>query len=133
MRRQSRADPMAQPEPLLSRPYPPSVDDVLATLTASGVLEALGVKAGDLAGSRTDSDLMETLAITYELLMTFDDSGVLDTFFRMAKGDQANFLRWIGSTDDPEIRRRRTETFVSALQSAPIGPTASSPEARRRA
>ena len=60
--------------------------------------------------------------------MVFDDSGVLDTFFRLPKGDQANFLRWIGSTDDPEIRSRRTETFVSALEAAPLAPGHSSRE-----
>ena len=119
---------MSRPEPLPSRPHVPSVDDVLATLTASGVLETLDIGAADLAGARTDSDVLETLAITYELLMAFDDAGVLDTFFRLAKGDQANFLRWIGSTDDRGVRSRRTETFVSALQTGPLD---ASPSARQ--
>lgn len=119
---------MPRPEPLSSRPHAPSVDDVLATLTASGVLDTLDVGAEDLARARTDSDLLETLAITYELLMAFDDAGVLDTFFRLSKSDQANFLRWIGSTDDPGVRGRRTETFVSALRAAPLD---ASPSARQ--
>ncbi len=119
---------MSQPEPLPSRPSAVSVDDVLATLTASGVLETLDIAAEDLAKVRTDSGLFETLAIAYELLMAFDDSGVLDTFFRLSRNDQANFLRWIGSTDDPQVRGRRTETFVSALRAAPLGRPASAGE-----
>lgn len=65
-----------------------------------------------------------------ELLMTFDDAGVLDTFFRLPKGDQANFLRWIGATDDPAIRDRRTDTFVSALQAAPLDLRREEPQVR---
>lgn len=113
---------MALPEPLPVRSRASSIDEILTTLVASGVLETLEVATTDLEKARTDSDLRETLTITYELLMAFDDAGVLDTFFRMSKGNQANFLRWIGSTDDPEIRDRRTGTFVSALQVAPLAP-----------
>lgn len=113
---------MALPEPLPTRPHASSIDEILGALVASGVLDTLDVATTDLEKARTDSDVMETLTVTYELLMAFDDSGVLDTFFRMSKGNQANFLRWIGSTDDPEIRDRRTETFVSALRAAPLAP-----------
>ena len=117
------------PEPLPARPHTPSIDEVLATLVASGVLDALDIASADLGRARSDSDLQKTLAITYELLMSFDDSGVLDTFFRLSKGAQANFLRWIGSTDDPGIRARRTDTFVSALHAAPLAPARSHREA----
>lgn len=120
---------MARSEPLRARRRAPSVDEILAALVASGVLETLEIANDDLDRVRSDSHLLETLTITYELLMTFDDSDVLDTFFRLPKRDQADFLRWIGATDDIPTRIRRTETFVSALQSAPLG-SDTLPEAR---
>lgn len=113
---------MERPEPRPIRSRVPSVDEILTTLVASGVLETLEISKEDLATARTDAALLETLTITYELLEAFDDSGVLDTFFRLPRRDQANFLRWIGATDDMVVRRRRTETFVSALQTAPLEP-----------
>lgn len=106
------------------------MDEILTTLAASNVLDTLDVADGDLSSARTDADLLETLTVTYELLMTFDDSGVLDTFFRLPKGDQADFLRWIGSTDDEQTRTHRADTFVSALRAAPLAPPAPSREAR---
>jgi hypothetical protein len=95
---------------------------------ASGVLETLEITSEDLATARNDSALMETLAITYDLLAAFDDARVLDTFLRLPRRDQANFLRWIGSTDDSGVRGHRTETFVSALRAAPLDPRRSSEE-----
>lgn len=123
---------MERRDALPERRRAPSVEEILATLVASNVLETLEITNGDLERVRSDSDLLETLTITYELLMTFDDSGVLDTFFRLPKGDQANFLRWIGATGDQDVRDHRAETFVSALQAAPpAGPRAApSREAR---
>ena len=112
---------MERRDALPERRRAPSVDEILATLVASDVLETLEIADDDLQRVRSDSDLLETLTITYELLMTFDDSGVLDTFFRLPKGAQANFLRWIGATDDEEVGGRRAQTFVSALQAAPLG------------
>lgn len=122
---------MARPWPM-SPPLeaPPSVEEILASLAASGVLETLEITSDDLAAARNDSALMETLAITYELLESFDDAAVLDTFCRLPRRDQANFLRWIGSTDDPAVRDRRTQTFVSALRAAPLEPRPSAEEER---
>ena len=102
------------------RPSEPSVDLILAALIGSNVLETLEITQEDLVRARRDADLLETLTITYELLVAFEEAGVLDTFFRLPRGDQANFLRWIGSTDDLGTRATRTTTFVSALQAAPL-------------
>jgi uncharacterized protein YdeI (YjbR/CyaY-like superfamily) len=121
---------MEPPEPRRIRTRVPSVDEILTTLVASGVLETLEISNEDLATARTDAALLETLKITYELLETFDDSGVLDTFFRLPRRDQANFLRWIGSADDAQVRGRRAETFVSALQTAPLEPLGDPREVR---
>lgn len=123
---------MPQSEPRPVRRHTPSADEILAALAGSGVLETLEIANEDLDRVRSDSDLLETLTITYELLMTFDDAGALDTFFRLPKRDQANFLRWIGSTDDPATRSRRTETFVSALLAAPLAPGPPTSQARAR-
>ncbi|HYO61105.1 MAG TPA: hypothetical protein VEU29_04330 [Actinomycetota bacterium] len=121
---------MAQSEPLPARRRAPSIDEILSTLVASGVLETLDITNDDLARARTDSDLLETLTITFQLLETFDAAGVLDTFNCLPRGDQAKFLRWIGSTDDPATRTGRTDTFVSALHAAPLAPRPSRREAR---
>ena len=108
--------------PLPGRLRAPSVDEILETLVAANVLETLEIADDDVRRVRTDANLLETLTIAYDLLMAFDDAGVLDTFFRLPKVDQANFLRWIGSTDDPETRIRRTDTFVAALEASPLEP-----------
>ena len=118
------------PASLPNRRRAPSVDEILATLVAANVLDVLEITDADVERVRTDSNLLETLTIAYDLLMAFDDAGVLDTFFRLPKADQANFLRWIGATDDPEVRARRTETFVSALDASPLEPRYAPPEAR---
>ena len=93
---------------------------VLAALIGSNVLETLEITHDDLAPARSDSDLLETLRITYAVLIAIEEAGVLDTFFRLPRTDQADFLRWIGATDDAGVREGRTTTFVSALQAAPL-------------
>lgn len=67
-----------------------------------------------------------------DILAALIGSDVLDTFFLLPRIDQVNFLRWIGSTDDLEMRSRRTATFVSALAAAPLVPPESSDEPRDR-
>jgi hypothetical protein len=98
------------------------VDDLLALLAQAGVLNALGIENHDLIEAGGDPDLIETLRITYEPLVTLKDAGLLDTFFQLPIGNQADFLRWIGMTDDADVRRRRTRTFVLALRESPLSP-----------
>ena len=49
------------------------------------------------------------------------EARVLQTFLRPLKPNQAEFLRWIGMTDDPAARQERTGAFVDALKQAPLG------------
>ena len=97
-----------------------SLDEVLAALEGSRVLQTLHITNDALRAARSDSDLEETLRITHEILIALRDDDVLDTFYELPISDQANFLRWIGSTDDRQLRANRTETFVSALKLSPI-------------
>ena len=97
------------------------VDDLLAVLRDSRMLKALEITNEDLLRARSDSDLLETLRITYEVLSALRDSDALGTFLQLPTADQASFLRLIGSTDDPDLRHHRTDTFVSALEESPLG------------
>lgn len=51
----------------------------------------------------------------------FKKAAVLDVFRQLPKVEQTRFLFWIGATDDRELRIKRTETFVSALNASPLG------------
>ena len=99
-----------------------SIDDLIESLGVSEILDALGISVTELAGAHTDTDLRQTLWITHEFLMALQDSNVLGTFLKLRRKDQANFLRWIGTTDDHEIRAEHTSTFVAALRGSPLGP-----------
>ena len=99
-----------------------SVDDLIENLGVSEILDALGITSDELAGARSDSDLLETLWITHEFLMALQGSNVLSAFLKLRRKDQANFLRWIGMTDDPQVRAEHTSTFVAALRGSPLGP-----------
>jgi hypothetical protein len=103
-----------------------SVDELLSALSGSKILDTLEISNEDLRLARSDSDLLETLRITYEIQAALIDFNVLDTFFRLPKADQADFLRWIGMTDDPDLRRNRIEAFVSALEESPLAGIATS-------
>ena len=103
-----------------------AADDLLAALNDWEILETLEITKDDLLVARKDSDLLETLRITYELLAQFRASGVLSTFLLLPRSDQANFLRWIGMTDDRELRRDRTRTLALALEDSPLAPDMSS-------
>jgi hypothetical protein len=85
----------------------------------------------DLLAAQSDSDLLKTLRITYELFYALKESGVLDTFSRLPQADQANFLRLIGTTDDPELRGHRTGTLISALSESPLAGNAIAHNERR--
>ena len=93
---------------------------VLTALSGSGTLDLLGMNADDLQAARTDAALFETLRIAYELLVAMRGEGVLLTFLLLPKDDQANFVRWIGATDEESLRDSRTDTFISALKQAPL-------------
>jgi hypothetical protein len=111
----------ASPEPIRVDLYDIEVDELVTSLAHSGVLDTLGITEEDSRQAQTDSDLLETFRIAYELLDAFQDSGVLDIFLRLPKWDQANFIRWIAMTDDGDLRRDRTKTFVVALEKSPLG------------
>jgi hypothetical protein len=98
---------------------PDSVEEILGALEGTEVLKALQVTTEDLHVVRSDSDVQETLRIAYEILAALRENKVVEIFDGLPVGDQANFLRWIGSTADPELRASRTATFVSALQLSP--------------
>ena len=97
------------------------VDDLLAVLRDSKMLAALEITNEELLWARSDSDVLETLRITFEVLSVLRDSHVLRVFLQLPTTDQASFLRLIASTDDRELRHRRILTFVSALEESPLG------------
>ena len=104
---------------------PVSDDDLLVALRGSTTLEMLGMTSDDLRRAHEDSDLLETLRITHEVLGALRDAGVLAVWTRLAKDEQRNFLRWIAGTDDRESRRERTAIFIQALRESPLAdPTA---------
>lgn len=95
-------------------------EEVIAALSGSGTLDLLGMSADDLHAARTDTALFETLRITHEVLVALRGEGVLLTFLLLPKDEQANFVRWIGATDEESARDSRTETFICALKQAPL-------------
>ena len=97
-----------------------TVDDLAEALSSSGLLHKLEITDDDLVLARNDEDLLETLRITYEVLSVLRGSGVFETFLLLPEMDQANFLRWIGMTDDTELRGDRIKIFVSALTLSPL-------------
>lgn len=97
-----------------------SVDDLLGALEDSEILTTLGISNASLPRARDDSDLLATLRLTHEFLDTLGYAGVLDTFFRLQRADQAYFLRVICTSDNVDLRAQRTRTFVSALTMSPL-------------
>jgi hypothetical protein len=108
------------PAPIPAQTSEMSIDDLAVALGGAGVLDLVGLSHDDLLAEHGDMDLVETLRITHDLLIALRDSSVLDTFLRLPRADQENFLRWIGSTDDRGLRASRTDTFVSALKMSPL-------------
>jgi uncharacterized protein YdeI (YjbR/CyaY-like superfamily) len=100
------------------------IDEVLNALSDSGTLDLLGMSTDDLNAARTDSVLFETLRITHDLLVALRDEKVLGTFLLLPKDEQANFVRWLGATDEEKLRHDRVETFVSALKQSPLADSA---------
>lgn len=98
-----------------------SVEELIAAVSGSQTLSLLGLSDANLEEALTDSSLFETLRITHELVVSLRDEGVLGIFLSMSEVEQSNFVRWIGATDDQEVRRGRTKTFVTALKESPLG------------
>lgn len=67
------------------------MDEVLAALNAPQITEMLEITNDDFLLARSDSNLFETMRITYELLLALRDSGVLDTFFRLPAANRKDF------------------------------------------
>ena len=109
-----------------------SVTELVDALDGSHVLATLQVTADDALLAHGDADVLETLSITYDLLGALSEAGVIDIFFRMHRPDQRAFLRWIGGTDETDLRHKRTQTFVSALQMSPLGIHAADPTDTKR-
>lgn len=96
------------------------VDDLVAALSATEVLQVLGITKEDLLLARSDSNLLDTLRIAYEFINVLRESGVLEIFTQLPKGDQADFLRWVAMTADQALRVSRTKIFASALEQSPL-------------
>lgn len=70
--------------------------------------------------ARGEGSVHETVAISQTFISALRDAKCLDLFRLLPTVDQSRFLRWIGSTSPIELRVKRTQTFISALQASPI-------------
>jgi hypothetical protein len=109
-------EPAAEPEVTAS-----ADDDLLEALRSPDVLKMLEISEEQLLTARDDADLLATLRITHEVLIALKDAGVLDVFLQLPFKDRANFIRWIGGIDEEGIRAVRTQSFVAALRTSPVG------------
>ncbi len=107
----------AEPAPQAGRP---EIEKVLDALGGSVMLELLDMTNADLLKARTDPNLFETLRIAHDLLLSLRDEGVLGIFLMMPKEKQMEFVRWMGMTDESEMRSDRVKTLVSALRLSPL-------------
>jgi hypothetical protein len=108
-----------------------SIDELLLALDKSEIVKTLGIDRDDLRMARRDSDLLKTLRITHGIVVRLGESAVLKTFFLLPRIDQANFIRWIGMTDDPKSREDRTDILVFALKEGPLSSDASTEKPSR--
>ena len=91
------------------------------------LFEILEKVIDEFLGAREDSSVHETLAISQTFLVALREAECLDLFSLLPAPDQARFLRWIGSTSPAELRLKRTQTFIWALQGSPMTSTGSLP------
>ena len=117
---------MERPESVWAQVDEVSIEALIAALKESDIMATLGITSEDLEAAYSDTDLLATLRITYEFLVVLKEASVLDTFYKLPRQDQGHFLRWIGATDDGGLRRKRTETLVSAIEASPLGGSAKS-------
>lgn len=111
----------AHPDSNLPAHLPIAVDDLVAGVSDTEILQVLGTTKEDLVLARSDSDLLETLRITYEFVSVLRESGVLEIFARLDKPDQADFLRLVAMTADRALRVGRMKILALALQESPLG------------
>ncbi|HVF52953.1 MAG TPA: GGDEF domain-containing protein [Actinomycetota bacterium] len=117
-------DPEASIVTLPDAPKAPDMNDVrfndlLAALRDSNLL-GTSEGASQQGSARRDGDAAATLRIVFEVMTALKDSGVLDIFFHLPEDKQADFLRWIGTAADHQLRGNRTATFVAALEESPL-------------
>jgi hypothetical protein len=101
--------------------------DLLEVFGHGETLALLGITELHLETSGTDSDLLDTLRITHEVLVAIRAAGLQEVFLFLPQVDQANFLRWVGMIDDPKLRTARTQVFISALEESPLATQRLSP------
>ena len=106
------------------------INKILDALGGSVMLELLDMTNADLLKARTDPSLFETLRITHELLLRLREEGVLGIFLMMPKEKQMDFVRWMGMTDENEMRQDRMATLISALRQSPHASDAQYGEAK---
>jgi len=97
-----------------------AAEETAAPPRGSRTLEMLGITNDDLVLMDGDAVLSETLRSTHDLLHALKRDHVLDTFLQLPMIDRSNFLNWIASSTDRDVRRSRTRSFVSALRSSPL-------------
>jgi hypothetical protein len=93
-------------------PEPTSSDQVFVVLET--VIDAFLNARGE------DHSVSDTLAITQVFLVALREAGCLESFSRLPIHDQSRFLGWIGGADVLDLRTKRTETFIAALQASPM-------------
>ncbi|HET7482351.1 MAG TPA: GGDEF domain-containing protein [Actinomycetota bacterium] len=106
--------------PNVSRHTSESPARELASPRGSRTLGLLGITDDDLVLAQGDELLLETLRSTHDLLHALQNARVLDVFLQLPDIDRTSFLRWIASSNDLDVRRSRTRSFVTALTSSPL-------------
>lgn len=96
------------------------IEEVLHALGDSRTLDLLGMTNDRLQAARNDSELFETLKVTYEFLVLLRDNGVLGTFLSLPKDAQANFIRWVRAMDAANLRHALAEAIIWALRESPL-------------
>lgn len=102
-------------------PRSPEATGLIKELKDPELFEILENVIDEFLRARENSSVHETLAISQTFLVALREARCLDLFSLLPAVDQARFLRWIGSTNPVELRLKRTQTFISALQASPMG------------
>lgn len=105
---------------LSGAPSNPEASGLLKELKDPDLFAILENVIDEFLRARRESSVHETVAISQTFIAALRDAKCLDLFRLLPKPDQARFLRWIGSTSPAELRGKRTQTFISALQASPM-------------